>query len=196
MYNSFVKTVTVAVAVAVIAGCATAPPKRPDDACRIFKEKSGWYKHTRKAAKKYKVHAPLLLAIMRQESAFDSDAKPPRKRFLGIPTRRPSSAFGYAQALDGTWDLYEKSTGRRFAQRDDFADAMDFIAWYVAQSRRKLGIKANDGYRNYLAYHEGWGGYKSGTYKRKKWLLKVAQKVNRQSKKYHAQLTLCGYEFR
>ncbi len=176
-----------------LAGCATAPPKRPNNACNIFNEKPAWHKHTRRAAKKWKADAAVLLAIMRQESAFDANAKPKRKRFLGIPLRRPSSAFGYPQALDSTWRLYKKSTNRFFAQRDRFGDAMDFIGWYVTQTRKRLKIPARDGYRNYLAYHEGWGGYARGTYKRKKWLRAVAKRVATQAERYRAQLTLCGY---
>ncbi len=179
-------------AIVVITGCTSAPPKRPDNACHIFKEKSKWYKHTSRAVKKWKVDGSVLLAIMRQESGFNANAKPKRKRFLGIPLKRPSSAFGYAQALDGTWNLYRKSAHNFIAQRDNFSDAIDFIGWYVAQTRRRLNIVPRDGYRNYLAYHEGWGGYARATYKRKKWLLSVAKRVNTQANRYRTQLRRCG----
>lgn len=188
-------SVTAAVAAAVfIAGCASAPPKQPNNACRIFAEKSGWEKHTRRAARKWRVDAAVLLAIMRQESGFDANAKPRRKRFLGIPTRRPSSAFGYPQALDSTWKLYRRSSGNFIAQRDKFSDAIDFIAWYVAQTRQRLKVPPGDGYRNYLAYHEGWNGYARGTYKRKKWLPAVARRVDKQAGRYRAQLRRCGFK--
>lgn len=176
----------------VMAGCASSPPKRPDNACKIFKEKPKWHKHTRRAAKKWRVDESVLLAIMRQESSFDANAKPRRKRFLGIPLKRPSSAFGYAQALDGTWRLYRKSSGNFIAQRDRFSDAVDFIGWYVAQTRKRLNVPAHDSYRNYLAYHEGWGGYARGTYKRKKWLISTAKRVATQANRYRAQLKKCG----
>ena len=181
-----------AILAVLIAGCAS-PPKQPNNACKIFKEKSRWQKHTRHAAKKWKVDASVLLAIMRQESGFDANAKPKRKRFLGIPLKRPSSAFGYAQALDGTWDLYRKSANNFVAQRDRFSDAMDFIGWYVAQTRKQLKIAPRDAYRNYLAYHEGWSGYARGTYKAKKWLKSVAKRVANQANRYRAQLSLCGF---
>jgi len=188
-------TVAAALAVAVfIAGCASAPPKQPNNACRIFAEKSGWEKHTRRAARKWRADAAVMLAIMRQESSFDANAKPRRKRFLGIPTRRPSSAFGYPQALDSTWKLYRRSSGNRIAQRDRFKDAIDFIAWYSAQTRQRLKVPAHDGFRNYLAYHEGWNGYARGTYKRKKWLVAVARRVDQQAARYRAQLTRCGFK--
>lgn len=185
-------TVAAMVAAALfVAGCASSPPKQPNNACRIFAEKSGWEKHTRRAARKWRADAAVLLAIMRQESSFDANAKPPRKRFLGIPTRRPSSAFGYPQALDSTWKLYRRSSGNRIAQRDRFKDAIDFIAWYVAQTRQRLKVAPHDGYRNYLAYHEGWNGYARGTHKRKRWLINVAKRVDQQAARYRAQLKRC-----
>lgn len=183
-----------AAAALFIAGCASGPPKQMNNACRIFAEKSGWEKHTRRAARKWRADAATLLAIMHQESSFDANAKPRRKRFLGIPTRRPSSAFGYPQALDSTWKLYRRASGNFIAQRDRFKDAIDFIAWYAAQSRRRLKVAPHDAYRNYLAYHEGWNGYARGTHKRKKWLLGVAKKVDRQANRYRAQLQRCGFK--
>lgn len=175
-----------------IGGCASQPPRRIDNACKIFKEKSSWHKHTLRAAKKWKVSAPVLLSIMRHESSFKANAKPKRKRFLGIPLKRPSSAFGYPQALDGTWRLYKKSAGNRIARRNSFSDAIDFIGWYVAQTRKRLNISPSDGYRNYLAYHEGWTGYSRGTYKKKKWLISVAKRVENQAKRYRSQLASCN----
>ena len=186
--------IMLAVSLALVVGGCASPPKQPENACKIFKEKSRWHKHTRRAVNKWKVDASVLLAIMYQESAFDANAKPKRKRFLGIPLKRPSSAFGYAQALDGTWDEYRKNANNFIAQRDRFSDAIDFIGWYVAQSRKRLRISPRDGYRNYLAYHEGWGGYTRGTYKRKKWLKSAANKVGKRAKRYRAQLARCGYK--
>jgi len=104
-----------AAAALFIAGCASGPPKQMNNACRIFAEKSGWEKHTRRAARKWRADAATLLAIMHQES-------------------------------------------------------------------------------RYLAYHEGWNGYARGTHKRKKWLLGVAKKVDRQANRYRAQLQRCGFK--
>ena len=178
----------------VIGGCASAPPRYPNNACKIFKEKSGWYKHTRRSAKKWKVDASVLLAIMRQESGFNANAKPRRKRFLGIPLGRPSSAFGYPQAIDSTWNLYRRRANNYIAYRDRFSDAIDFIGWYVAQTRKRLRIVPRDAYRNYLAYHEGWSGYAQRTYNRKKWLKTVAKRVATWARRYRTQLARCGYK--
>lgn len=178
----------------IISGCVSAPPRHLDNACKIFKEKSKWYKYTYRAAKKWKADTSVLLAIMRQESGFNATAKPKRKRFLGIPLKRPSSAYGYAQAVDGTWRLYQNSTKNFSAKRKKFSDAIDFIGWYVAQTRKRLNIPPNDGYRNYLAYHEGWGGYAQGTYKAKKWLISTAKRVANRANQYRAQLKRCGFK--
>ena len=62
------------------------------------------------------------MATIYTESSFRHNAKPPRKWYLGfIPGKRASSAYGYSQALDGTWDRYQKETGRWGASRTDFA---------------------------------------------------------------------------
>ena len=103
----------------------------------------------------------LQMAIIHQESRFKADARTPMKYILGvIPTGRQSSAFGYSQALDGTWKEYRQTTGRWGARRDDIYDAADFIGWYLAASNRELGISLSDTRNQYLAYHEGRTGYK------------------------------------
>ena len=43
----------------------------------------------------------------------------------------------------------------------------------------------------YLAYHEGWNGYKKGSYRKKPWLMSVADKVQRQSDSYKIQYESC-----
>lgn len=181
-----------------LGGCAIfggggEPPRRPSDACAIFDEKDDWYPATRAAEKRWGVPIALQLAFIKQESAFISDARPPRGKFLGIiPTTRPSNAYGYSQALDGTWDDYIRASGNRGADRDDFEDATDFIGWYCTVSHKKLGLAKNDAYNQYLAYHEGQGGYSRRTYEKKAWLVKVARKVEAQAQSYQAQLARCS----
>ncbi|MBF0614461.1 MAG: transglycosylase SLT domain-containing protein [Magnetococcales bacterium] len=179
-----------------LTGCASAPVvQQPDNACAIFQDQGGWYEATRKAWKKWGVPIPVQLAIIHQESRFKHDAKPARSRlFWFIPGPRPSSAFGYAQALDETWESYKKNTGSRWADRDDFADAVDFIGWYVDVSHRKCGIAKSDARLQYLAYHEGQQGYNRKSYKNKKWLLEVALRVERNAERYREQLARCRPE--
>ncbi|MDA8014909.1 MAG: transglycosylase SLT domain-containing protein [Gammaproteobacteria bacterium] len=176
----------------LLASCAGGRPRQIENACKLLREKRRWRKHTKRAAKKWKADPAVMLAIIYKESSFDAKARPPRRRFLGIPLGRPSTAYGYPQALDQTWDFYRKDSGNFIAQRDDFKDAIDFVGWYLARSRRQLGIKPNDAYRNYLAYHEGWGGYSRGTYKRNAWLKGAAKRVAAQAERYRRQIKRCG----
>lgn len=176
----------------IISACATAPPRRFDDACDIFEPRRKWYRAMKKAEKRWGLPVHIQLAIMRQESGFDAKAKQPRRRILWIiPGKRISTAYGYAQALTPTWDWYKDSTGNAGADRDDFEDAADFISWYGRQSKSKAGISLWDAYNQYLAYHEGQVGFKRGTYKQKKWLKDVALKVDKNARTYAAQLKAC-----
>lgn len=188
----------VALAGAVLLGsllavsCSNAPPQNLVNSCEIFKEKDDWYDAALESYEKWGVPIHVQLAIIYQESRFIHDAKPPRRKLLWIiPWTRPSSAYGYGQIKDSTWDWYLKSTGRRWADRDDFDDVTDFIGWYGNMSHRILGISKWDAYSQYLAYHEGQGGYKRKTYQGKKWLLKVAKKVDNRAGNYYAQLKKC-----
>ncbi len=177
----------------VIVGCSTTPPSQINNACAIFNEKTDWYEAAYDSYKKWGVPVHVQLAIMHQESRFVSDARPPRQKlFWFIPWTRPSSAYGYAQVKDSTWDWYKKKTGNYFADRDDFEDAVDFIGWYGNMSHRMLGISKWDAYAQYLAYHEGHGGYKRKTYRKKKWLLQVARKVKANASRYARQLRQCA----
>lgn len=177
-----------------LAGCASVPDK-PNNICDIFEEKRSWYHATKAAAKRWggPVHVPM--AIMYQESSFKANAKPPMRWFLGfIPLGRASSAYGYAQAKDGTWADYQREAGSRFSDRDDFSDAIDFMFWYINKSHRLNGVSKWDARNQYLNYHEGHGGYARGSYKNKKWLLNVAARVDRRAKTYAAQYSGCKKE--
>lgn len=183
-------------AMLLLAGCATSPPSKPENLCAIFDEKDGffedWFEAAEEAEDEWDIPIPVMMSTMYQESRFQAKAKPPRKWILWIiPWKRPSSAYGYAQVLDETWDGYVRDTGNSFADRDEFADAVDFVGWYHDRSARKLGIQRGDAYNLYLAYHEGQGGYSRGTYKKKQWLIDVAKKVEGRSKTYTGQLAKC-----
>ena len=176
----------------LIAGCATAPPDEPEDLCAIFREKPGWYRAVVKAEKRWNIPAHVMMSVTYRESSYVSNAKPARGKLLWvIPWKRPSSAYGYAQATDATWSDYERATGRRFADRDDFDDAIDFIGWYLNRAHRHLGISTNNARHLYLAYHEGLSGYKSGRWKKNKWLLGAADKVANKAWHYQRQLHAC-----
>lgn len=179
----------------LLASCATRPPEDITDSCAIFDDKGGWYDSARDSQEKWGVPIYVQLAIIYQESRFVDDAKPPRGTILWvIPWKRPSSAYGYGQVKDSTWDWYVEKTGNRGADRDDFDDVADFIGWYGDMSHHMLGIRRDDAYSQYLAYHEGHGGFRRKTYNNKPWLKKVARKVERQAGQYKIQLAQCEDE--
>lgn len=176
----------------LLVGCTTSQPNDVNNICSIFFEKDDWYEDAADARDEWGSPIPVMMAIMHQESKFKAKARPPRKKILGfIPGPRPSDAYGYSQALDSTWESYERSAGRYGADRDDFADAIDFIGWYNYQSHKRSGISRQDTYALYLAYHEGQGGYNRGSYHKKKWLMSVARKVERRASSYQNQLVGC-----
>jgi hypothetical protein len=178
----------------LLAGCASAPPSNTDNICSIFQEKDGWYASAKSSARRWGAPIPVQLAIISHESSFVEDARPARVRFLGIPLWRPTSAYGFGQATDATWDLYVKKTGNTGADRDDFADAVDFVGWYMHQSAVKLGVGRDDGYNHYLAYHEGHAGFQRGSWRGKAWLQGVARKVAATASRYRRQLGACQAE--
>ena len=124
------------------------------------------------------------------ESSFNWLAKPPRQKlFKIIPYKRPSSSLGYSQAVKGTWEQYKKETGNKLATRVRFKDSVDFIGWYTNKTEEILKISKKDAFRQYLAYHEGWGNYKN--YKNNKKIIILAKKVKQQSDNYKLQLKEC-----
>jgi hypothetical protein len=177
----------------VLSGCASkAPPKNSSDVCKIFKEKYSWYKAAKKTEKRWKIPVSVSMAIIKQESSFIADARPQRTKLLGfIPWKRVTSARGYAQAIDGTWEMYLKDRGGFFVARNDFEDAVDFVGWYNFKTHKQLGVSMKNARALYLAYHEGRGGYKRGSYRTKPWLLAVADKVQRQADLYDVQYQGC-----
>lgn len=173
-------------------GSGTAP-RNLDNACSIADQRPEYMRAFQKTERKWGVPVHVQMATMHQESRFISNAKTPHKYALGvIPMGRVSSAYGYSQALDGTWDDYKNATGKRFARRDRIRDAADFMGWYMVTSRSKNGIPLYDARNQYLAYHEGHTGYARGSYNRKSWLLGVANKVDARADLYQAQLATCG----
>jgi len=179
----------------LLVACSTTPPKHINNICDIFREKDDWYDDAKDSFERWGVPIHVQLAIIHQESHFKYDARTEMQYFLWfIPIGRKSSAYGYAQVKDDTWDWYIKSTQNWGADRDDFDDAVDFIGWYGKLSYDKLKISKWDAYNQYLAYHEGQGGFRKKTYKKKPWLIKVAKKVDKLAKTYHTQLSRCEDE--
>jgi hypothetical protein len=178
---------------AALTGCVThRQPDEPGDACDMFEHQDGWWRSVKRAERRWGAPPALQLAIIRQESGFDHNARPPRGRFLFIfPGARASSAHGYAQALRSTWEQYERERGDRGADRSEFSDAADFVSWYCAGTQRQLGLRYEDARGHYLAYHEGRGGYSRGTYNGNSTLLGAASRVQGYRDAYQSQLDRC-----
>ena len=174
----------------VVSSCSSMP-SNTSNSCSIFEERYLWYKHAKKSEQKWGTPIYLQLAIIKMESGFDWLAKPPRKKiFKVIPYKRPSSSFGYSQAVKGTWQQYKNETGNKLATRARFKDSVDFIGWYTNKTNSILKISLQDAFKQYIAYHEGWGNYKY--YKQNKKVISLAKKVEKQSKVYKNQLSKCS----
>jgi hypothetical protein len=178
--------------VLALAGCASRPPAETHDACLLLEDNRSWWRALQRTESRWGITPGVQLAILKRESSFNARARPARQRLLGIiPGARPSSAYGYAQALDTTWEWYQRDTGNRRARRTDFADAVDFVGWYASKSRELSNIALDDPYNLYLAYHEGHGGYNRASYRGKDWLLRAAREVERDARQYDQQLSGC-----
>jgi hypothetical protein len=175
----------------LLTACASAP-RNTANICTLFEDRRSWYKAAMRSEARWNVPVPVSMAFIQQESGFQGRARPPRRMFLGfIPGPRPSNAFGYAQALDSTWNDYKATASNWGARRSSFEDAVDFIGWYNSNSYRINGIARDDAYSLYLAYHEGNGGFSRRTYADKAWLLDVAGKVQANTLVYERQFQQC-----
>ncbi len=173
----------------LISACSSIP-KNTSNSCSIFSERYLWYKHTKKVEQKWGTPIYVQLAIIKMESDFDWLAKPARQKiFKVIPFKRLSSSFGYSQAVKGTWEQYKKETNNKLATRARFKDSVDFIGWYTNKTESILKIPKTNAFKQYIAYHEGWGNYKN--YKNNQKVIILATKVKQQANKYRKQLKKC-----
>ena len=167
-------------------------PKNPENACKIFDENYLWYKSIKKSSEIYGAPIYIILAFVNKESGFNRWAKPKRtKLFKVIPYKRPSSSFGYSQAVNKTWELYKTETNNPLALRTRFKDSVNFISWYIKKTNKINKIPLNDAYRQYLNYYLGWGNYSKKVYKTDKKAIIYAKSVQKQSKIYRNQLKEC-----
>jgi hypothetical protein len=167
-------------------------PKNLDDACSIVRQRPSYYNAMKATERKWGIPVSVQMATLYQESKFIGNARTPHRFALGvIPMGRQSSAYGYSQALDGTWAEYQRDQRKRGARRDNIRDATDFIGWYMDESSRSLGISRSDAESQYLAYHEGRNGFANGSHEAKGWLVTVAAQVGARAQRYSAQLARC-----
>jgi hypothetical protein len=189
MINFLIKKSLILFIIFFLSACSSIP-KNTANSCSIFNERYLWYKHAKKTEKKWGTPIYLQLAIIKMESSFDWLAKPPRQKlFKIVPYKRPSSSFGYSQAVKGTWRQYKDETGNKYATRARFKDSVDFIGWYTSKTEKILKVPKTDAFKQYIAYHEGWGNYKN--YKNNKKVINLANRVEKQSNIYKKQLSDC-----
>ncbi|MED7788744.1 transglycosylase SLT domain-containing protein [Francisella sp. 19X1-34] len=153
--------------------------------CEILAQHPSWKKPLKMAQDKYKLPPAFAMAIIYQESRFDANAK-----------SKYSSAYGYAQAVDGTWKHFQQDVNSN-AKRNNFNDSVQFIGWYMAQLSKSLKISMSDSKNLYMAYMLGATGfkrYKAGTFKNKAKIQedkKIAEKVSNYTKAYQSQFKNC-----
>ena len=187
---SKIKNIFFIIIIIFISACSSIP-QNTSNSCSIFNEKYLWYKHAKRTKEKWGTPIYVQLAIIKMESDFDWLAKPARQKiFKVIPFKRPSSSFGYSQAVKGTWEQYKNETGNKVASRARFKDSVDFIGWYTSKTKSILNISQRDAFKQYVAYHEGWGNYKY--YKKNNKVINLAKRVEKQSNIYKKQLSQCG----
>ncbi|MEL7211022.1 MAG: lytic transglycosylase [Pseudomonadota bacterium] len=190
------RTLRAMILLVLVAACGSGDrsgaPRNLDNACSILDQRPTYLSAFKRTERRWGVPVHVQMATIYQESKFISDARTPFRYSLGvIPMGRQSSAFGYSQALDGTWEEYLQDTGRRNARRDRITDATDFMGWYMNETRTRLGIPLSDARNQYLAYHEGHTGYRRGSYNNKAWLVRVAREVGQRAQTYQFQLQRC-----
>ena len=195
MFKIFITINLIVLSGGFLVGCSNNPPKNLDNICEIFEEKDDWYDDSKESFERWGVPIQVQMAIIHQESRFKHDAQTEMEYFLWIiPIGRKSSAYGYAQVKDTTWDWYMEATSNHGADRDDFDDAVDFIGWYGKKTYDTLKVSKWDAKNQYLAYHEGHTGYQRKTFNGKPWLKEVAKKVDKRARRYGAQLKTCEAE--
>ncbi len=176
---------------------APSPPDNQRNLCEIFRENPKWYDYARDAERKWGTPIATQMAFIQRESSFRSHVRPPRNRIFGIiPAARPSSSYGYAQAQDPVWNEYRQEAGSLAARRTHMKHATDFIGWYNRRTHTQLGISLQNAEHLYLAYHEGQGGYRRGTWQAKPQVQRAAREVSALSATYAQQLVQCEAEFR
>jgi hypothetical protein len=190
--SRFLRASVVLMFLASCGGGNFSAPRDLDNACAIVAERPQYYRAMRATERKWGVPVHVQMATIHQESKFIGNARTPHQFLLGIiPMGRQSSAYGYSQALDGTWEEYQKEEGGRRARRDRIEDATDFMGWYMQASEERLGISRADARNQYLAYHEGRSGFARASYEDKPWLMAVADNVAARSETYRGQLAAC-----
>ena len=183
------KNIFFIIIIILISACSSIP-QNTSNSCSIFNERYLWYKYAKKTEQKWGTPIYVQLAIIKMESDFDWLAKPQRQKlFKVIPFKRPSSSFGYSQAVKGTWEQYKNETGNKLATRARFKDSVDFIGWYTDKTESLLKISKKTLLDSIL--HTMKVGVVIKIIRIIKKVIGLAKKVKNQSDKYKSQLKKC-----
>ncbi|MDF5981951.1 hypothetical protein P4056_12560 [Pseudomonas aeruginosa] len=110
-------------------------PANPDNLCEIFREKPKWHEAALKMQQRWGAPVQVPMAMMYQ--GIPSNMTPCRRATtssVSSPWGRVRPAYGYAQAKTRPGPTTSARAGGRGRRRDDFADALDFMGWYIQRA--------------------------------------------------------------
>lgn len=164
-----------------------------ENACSILRENPDWFRAAVRTDLVYGVPIHTQLAFVRHESQFVKDARPLNKNKKTMAHKKyASTAYGFSQALNGTWEQFKSEMKDNRLDRTNFGHSLEFIGWYNSKNIKSGLVRANNVSHLYLAYHEGPSGYKNKSYRKKPWLINYSKAVSETSEKYRKQLSACN----
>ena len=97
--------------------------------------------------------------------------------------------------LDGGFKKWKKENKQitnkiiNFSKSNYLSKEINTLVKDKNKTEKILNVSKNDAFKQYIAYHEGWGNYKN--YKNNKKVIGLANKVENQSNIYKKQLSNC-----
>ena len=162
-----------------------------DNICYVVKHSWGWRQSLKSASRVYGISPGLILSTIYHESSFRPTARPPRGKVLGVIPWRYSTAYGFGQVKDETWEWYKEKNQLRFVSRTSFYDTVHFIGWYYSIFKSRAQKVADPYYSFYIAYHDGIGGFLRHSEEGNEWLQNKAKSVKAFAESYDQQLKDC-----
>lgn len=183
------KLLTAALAAFFFMGCSTQPPANPNNLCSVFQDKDSWYVAAHKVHAKYGIPIDTAIAILAQNSKRSNQDN---GLFESLTSAVGLGNEGFLVVSDEIWQQYKDEAGNFLSDRGSFADALDFMGWYMNKAKEKSGIALFDAYNQYLVYREGFDAFNTRSYTAKVWLLNEASEVRNRALEYRKQLLRCN----
>ncbi|HAH70293.1 MAG TPA: hypothetical protein DCL74_00625 [Succinivibrionaceae bacterium] len=183
------KLLTAAVAAFFFTGCSSQPPANSNNLCSVFQDKDGWYVAAHKVHAKYGIPIDTAMAILAQNSKLSTQDN---GLFDGLTSAVGLGNEGFLVVSDEIWQQYKDEAGTFLSDRGSFADALDFMGWYMNKAKERSGVALCDAYNQYIVYREGFEAFNARTYTAKDWLLKEASEVRTRASEYRQQLLRCN----